>query len=149
MNRMKSVITVVVALAVAGSAVAAEKKIQMKDLPAPVQKAVQQEEAKGATVKNIIAEKQRGGTVYEVETVVSGHTRDLIFNAAGQVVESEEEIAIDAVPAPVRAALEASGKVIKVETQTKGGKSIYEAQVEKNGKKSEVAVDATGHRVKP
>jgi uncharacterized membrane protein YkoI len=146
---MKLLTAVLFALSAAGAAAAAEKKIQMKDLPAAVQQAVHQEEAKGATIKNIIAEKEGGKTVYEVETIVSGHTRDLIFDATGTVVESEEEVSIDAVPGPVKAALEASGKVIKVETLTKGAKVTYEAQVEKNGKKSEVAVDALGKRVKP
>jgi len=61
---------------------------------------------------------------------------------------SEEEVSIDAVPAPVEAALQPAGKVIKIETVTKDGKVTYEAQVEKPGKKSEVAVDATGKRVK-
>lgn len=139
--------TIVVALAVA-SAVAAGQKIQMKDLPAAVQKAVQQEETKGAIVKSIIAEKEGGKTVYEVETTVGGRTRDLAFDVAGHVVISEEEVSIDAVPGPVRDALEAAGKVIKIETVTKGGKVTYEAQVEKNGKKSEVAVDAAGKRIK-
>jgi len=142
-------IAVLLALTVARPAGAGEDKIQMNDLPAAVQKAVQQEEAKGATIKNIVAEKESGQTVYEVETIVSGHTRDLIFDATGKIVESEEEVSIDAVPAPAKAAFEASGKVVKVETVTKGANVTYEAQVEKNGKKSEVAVDALGKRVKP
>jgi len=61
---------------------------------------------------------------------------------------SEEEVSIDTVPAPVKAALQAAGNVIKIEMVTKGGKVTYEAQVEKHGKKSEVAVDAAGKRVK-
>jgi uncharacterized membrane protein YkoI len=146
---MKQLIFVLVAVTLAGPAMAAGKKIQKKDLPGAVQKAVQEEEAKGATVKNIIAEKEGGKTVYEVETIVRGRTRDIIFAATGSIVESEEEVALDAIPAPARAALEAGGKVIKVETLTKGAKVAYEAQVEKNGKKSEVTVDATGKRVKP
>jgi len=61
---------------------------------------------------------------------------------------SEEEVSIDTVPAPVKAALQSAGNVIKIEMVTKGGKVTYEAQVEKHGKKSEVAVDAAGKRVK-
>ena len=144
---MKSLMTIVLALAV-GSALVAEQKIQIKDLPAAVQKEVQQEEAKGAIVKNIIAEKDGGKIVYEVETTVGGRTRDLVFDAAGRLMVSEEEVSIDAVPAAVKASLQAAGNVIKIETVTKGGKVTYEAQVEKNGKKSEVAVDAAGKRVK-
>ena len=145
MKTLAAVVNVALAVAVIGLT-AAEKKIQMKDLPAAVQKAVQQEEARGATVKSIVAEKEGGKTMYEVETMVSGRSRDLIFDATGKIVEVEEEVSIDAVPAPVKAALEAAGKVIKVETLTKGAKVTYEAQIEKNG--TEIAVDAAGKRVK-
>ena len=144
---MTSLLAALLTLVVAGSAFAAGKKLQMKDLPAAVQQAVQRE-TQGATIKNIVAEKEGTKTVYEVETMVGGHTRDLIIDAAGRVVLSEEEISIDAVPAPVKAALEAGGKVIKVETLRKGANVTYEAQVERNGKRSELVVDAAGKRVK-
>ncbi len=133
----------VVAMGLVGLA-AADKKIQMKDLPQPVQKAVQQEEAKGTKIVGLASEVEAGKTMYEVETTVNGHTRDLLFDASGKLVETEEETPISAVPAAVKAALEARGKVLKLETLTKGSIVTYEAQVEKNGTKSEVVVDATG-----
>ncbi len=125
----------------------ADKKIQAKDLPPAVQKAVQ-EETKGATIKGYGKEVENGKTMYEVETTVNGHSRDLLFDATGKLVEAEEAIALDAVPSAVKTALEARGRVLTVETVTKGKTVIYEAQVEKNGKKSEVAVDAAGKPVK-
>ena len=128
---------------------AADKKVQMKDLPAAVQKTVQAEEAKGARIVGLATEVEGGKKMYEVETIVGGRTRDLLLNAAGAIVETEEETAIDAVPASVKAAFEARGKVGKVETVTKGRTVTYEAVVEKNGKKSEVAVDAAGKPIKP
>ena len=138
---MKSIL--IVAVGLLGLA-AADKKVQMKDLPQPVQKAVQQEEAKGAKIVGLASEVEGGKTMYEVETTVTGRTRDLLFDASGTLVESEEETPIGAVPAPVKAAFEARGKVLKVETLTRGSAVTYEAQVEKNGKKSEVVVDANG-----
>ena len=128
---------------------AADKKVQMKDLPAAVQKTVQTEEAKGAKIVGLATEVEGGKTMYEVETTVGGHTRDLLLNAAGAIVETEEETALDAVPAAVRTALEAHGNVGKVETVTKGKTVTFEAVVEKNGKKSEVAVNAAGKSIKP
>jgi uncharacterized membrane protein YkoI len=135
-------------LAVAASAVATQPAILVKDLPPAVQKAVRDQESKGATIKKISAEKEHGKTVYEVETLVDGHTRDLIVDATGRIVESEEAISIDAVPAPVKAALHTAGKVVKLEKLTKGASVTYEAQIEKNGKKSEIVLDAAGKRVK-
>jgi uncharacterized membrane protein YkoI len=142
--RTLSVVCVPVALTLAVAATAADKKVQMKDLPPAVQKAVQQEQAKGATIVGLASEVEGGKTMYEVETKVNGHTRDLLFTAAGVLVEAEEETPIDAVPAAVKAAFEARGKVLKIETLTKGKSVTYEAQIEKNGKTSEVVVNADG-----
>lgn len=142
------IVTLALALTVTGLS-AADKKVQMKDLPAAVQKTVQAEEAKGARIVGLATEVEGGKTMYEVETTVGGKTKDLLLNAAGAIVETEEETAIDAVPDAVKAALEARGKVGKVETVTKGRTVTYEAIVEKNGKKTEVAVNAAGKAIKP
>ena len=116
---------------------------RLKLLEPTVRQAVEQE-TKGAAVKGYAREVEGGKTMYEVETTVSGHTRDLLFDASGKLVETEEETPLSAVPPAVKTALEARGKVLKVETLTKGSTVTYEAQVEKNGKKSEVEVDANG-----
>jgi hypothetical protein len=58
-------------------------------------------------------------TFYEVETTVSSHTRDLLYDATGKLVEVEEEVANDAVPAAAMKALMARGKVSKVESVVK------------------------------
>jgi hypothetical protein len=136
-------------LGVAAGLVAADKKVQMKDLPPAVQQAVRQEESKGAKIVGLAKETEAGKTMYEVETVISGHTRDLLFDPTGNLVETEEETPIAAVPAAVKTAFESRGKVLKLETLTKGTTVTYEAQVEKNGKKSEIVVDAAGRPVKP
>ena len=147
---MKSLTSLLAAcLVVGGAAKAADRKVQMKDLPAAVQKTVQAEEARGAKIVGLSTEVEGGRKMYEVETTVGGHTRDLLLDATGRIVETEEETALDAVPAPVKAALVARGTVGKVETVTKGTRVTYEAVIEKNGKKSEVAVDAAGKTIKP
>jgi len=127
---------------------AADKKVQIKDLPAAVQKTVQAEEAKGAKIAGLATEVEGGKTMYEVETTVSGRTRDLLVDAAGRIVETEEETSIDTIPTAVKTALEARGRVGKVETVTNGTTVTYEAVVEKNGKKFEVAVNAAGKPIK-
>ena len=143
----RSLAVVVVAFAVAGVA-AADQKIQAKDLPTAVQKAVQ-EETRGATIKGYSKEIEGGKTIYEVETLVNGHSRDLLFDAAGTLVAAEEATALDAVPGPVKTALEARGKLLSVETVTKGTRVTYEGIVQKNGRKTEVVVDADGKPARP
>jgi uncharacterized membrane protein YkoI len=106
-----------------------------------------QRETKDATVKGLAKETQGDATFYEAETEVNGHSRDLLFDASEKLVEVEEETAVDAAPGAVKAALEKRGKIVKLETVTKGGRVTYEGVVEKSGKKSEVAVDADGKQV--
>jgi uncharacterized membrane protein YkoI len=144
----RTIVVTLSALALAAGAVASEKKVQMKDLPPAVQKAVQ-EETKGAVLKGLAKETENGKTYYEAETTVNGHARDLLFDTAGKLVEVEEEIAMDAAPAAVQSALKGKGKVLMLESVKKGDTVTYEAHIERNGKKSELALDASGKPIKP
>ena len=80
--------------------------------------------------------------------IVNGHSKDVLIAADGTVVEIEEQVAPGSLSAEVKAGLQAKagkGKIVKVESLTKKGKLVaYEAQVETNGKKSEVQVGPDG-----
>lgn len=144
MSFRRSLFTAIaIVAAISGIASAADQKGQLKNLPAAVQKAVQ-EQTKGATLVGVSEEKAGGKVVYEVETKVNGRTRDLLIDRAGIVIEVEEEVALETLPPAVQSALRARGKVLRVETLTHGSTVTYEAQVERDGKKREVVVDATG-----
>ena len=134
-------------LLLAGSASAQEKKIKRSDLPAAVEKTVAAEST-GATIKGFSTEKEKGETFYEAEMMVNGHSKDVLISADGTVVEVEEQVVLDSLSADVKAGLQAKagkGKILKVESLTKKGKLVaYEAQVETNGKKSEVQVGPDG-----
>ncbi len=125
---------------------AQDKKVQLKNLPVAVQKAMQ-EQTKGATLVGFSEEREDGKVFYEAETKVNGRTRDLLFDSAGTLIEVEEGVVPSALPAAVQSSLNTHGKVLKVESVTKGSTVTYEAQVEKNGKKSEVVVDAKGNAI--
>jgi len=134
-------------LACAGASSAQEKKIKRADLPSAVEKTVAAESA-GATVKGFSTEKEKGETFYEAELVVNGHSKDVLIDASGAVVEVEEEVALDSLSGDVKAGLQAKagkGKILKVESLTKKGKLVaYEAKVDTNGKKSEIQVGPDG-----
>jgi uncharacterized membrane protein YkoI len=126
--------------------VASEKKIDKKDLPAPVQQAVEHE-LQGGTVKGYAKETEHGKTFYEVETTKDGHSRDLLFDPAGKLVEVEEEVGIDSLPAAAKQALSTGhGKLTRVEAVTENGTTFYEGHF-KGGKASEVKVTADGKPV--
>lgn len=140
-------IAILAGLFLAGISSAQEKKIKRSDLPPAVEKTAA-EVIKGATVKGFSKETENGKTTYEVEMVVNGHTKDVEVDANGAILEVEEEVALDSLPANVKAGLSAKasgGKILKVESLTKNGKLVaYEAKVETGGKKSEIQVGPDG-----
>jgi uncharacterized membrane protein YkoI len=130
------------------AALLAETKVKMEDLPPAVQKAVK-EQTRNATLVGLAKEKENGKTMYEVETKVNGKTRDVLLDSTGAVVEVEEQVDLNTVPAAAKTAIEkkaAGGTIEVVETVTKGSAPVYyEAQIKtKAGKKVEIAVNADG-----
>jgi uncharacterized membrane protein YkoI len=122
--------------------------LDLTTLPAPVRATIENE-TKNATLKHVSKEVEKGRTQYEVETTVSGKSRDFLVDPSGKLLEVEEEIALDATPAPVQEALKKSGKVLKVETVFREGTTTFEASVQSaNGRKMSVALDAQGKPVK-
>lgn len=138
---------VVAALSLAPIALAQEKKIERKDLPPAVEKTVAAQ-SQGATIRGFSQEKENGQLNYEAELTVDGHSKDILINANGAVVEIEEQVAIDSLPAPVKDGLQAKagdGKILKVESLTKKNKLVaYEAVVQSAGKKREIQVGPDG-----
>jgi len=138
---------VVLSLYLAVPAFAQEKKINRSDLPPAVEKTVS-EQSQGATIRGFAQEKEKGQTFYEAELMVDGHSKDVLMDVNGQIVEVEEQVALDSLSPTVRDGLQAKagkGKLEKVESLTKRGKLVaYEAQVVTGGKRSEVQVGPDG-----
>jgi uncharacterized membrane protein YkoI len=123
-------------------------KLQLKDLP-PAVRATVEAETKNATLKGLSKEKENGKTVYELESLVNGRTRDLMIDSAGKVYVVEEQLDLDKAPAPVKAALEKHGKILVLESVQENGKTHYEGQVQtKAGKKVAIELNADGTPVK-
>jgi hypothetical protein len=149
-------LTILLAIAaVGGSAVAQEKKaksLQLKDLPAAVQRTVQANLNAGE-IKNIAKEKEDGVDQYEVESVLNGKARDFNVDFKGNLLVIEEGTTIDTIPAAAKASIlskVADGKLGTVETFTKTGQPMmYEAAyTDKQGKAHEVLVKADGTETK-
>jgi uncharacterized membrane protein YkoI len=140
-----AVYTVGVGFSLAG--LAAETKVPIEQLPPAVQTAIKGQTA-GATVLGASKEREHGRMTYEVETKRDGKGRDLTFDERGSLLEVEQEVDLDSIPAPAREAIQkkvAGGTVKKVESVTQGSTTSYEADVKaKDGKTREVAVNADG-----
>jgi uncharacterized membrane protein YkoI len=127
---------------------AGEAKVQLKDLP-PAVKATVETETKNATLKGLSKERENGKTVYELETVVNGRTRDLMIDGSGKVYDVEEQLDLEQAPAPVKAAIAAQGKLLALEKATTNGTTHYEGRVQtKAGKRVSFDLDADGKPVK-
>lgn len=142
-----AVLLLILMCAIASQASTQERRLKRSDLPAAVQKTADQE-SQGATVRGYSSEKNGDQFEYEVAMTVRGHNRDVTIAADGAVVEIEEEIALDSLPAPVRTGLiqlAGSGKITNVETLTKRGALVaYEAHVRTGAKRSEIQVGPDG-----
>jgi uncharacterized membrane protein YkoI len=149
MTRSKVIVSMMVVsfLFCAANTSGLEEHIKRSDLPTAVQKTAD-EQSKGATVRGYAKEMEEGKLEYEVEMIVNGHTKDVSIDPAGNILEVEEQVILDKLPAEVHAGLQkkaGNGKITKVETIVKHGTLVaYEAQVLTSGKKSEVQVGPDG-----
>ena len=126
---------------------ASEKKIQRADLPPAVDKTVVKQ-SQGAKIRGFNKETEEGDTFYEVELLVDGHSKDILMDKNGKVIEVEEQVAIADLPLPVRDELQAKagkGQLTKVESIRKHDQIVaYEAEVLNGAKRSEVKVGPDG-----
>jgi len=130
---------------------AAEKKIDRSELPASVQQTVTAQ-SQNATILGFSEERERGQTFYEAEMIVNGHTKDILMDEGGAIVEVEEEVAVNSLPSAVHNSFQrraGNGTVEKVESVTRRNKLVvYEAKILINGKTSEIQLDPDGQPLK-
>lgn len=137
----------IICISALATVVAQETKIKRSELPRAVEKAVA-DQTHGAVIRGFSKEIENGQTYYEVEMTVDGHSKDVLMNTAGAVVEVEEEVAFNSLPKTVQDGLMAKvsgGRVGKVESITKHNQLVaYEAQVTTGGRKMEIQVGPDG-----
>ncbi len=99
-------------------------------------------------------ENEDGKTIYEIETKIKGHTRDMLIDAKGVLTEVEEEINLASLPAAVQAEINKSigkAKLVKLEAVFNGSKvqTGFSALVELAGEQSEVEMGLNGKKLPP
>ena len=142
--------SLVIALATVSAAQAQEKKIKRSQLPAAVEKTVA-EQSQGATIKGFSTEIEKGKRVYEVAMSINGHGKDIIVDSKGNIIEIEEEVAMDSLSQTVKDGLTkaaGTGTISKIESLTKNGALVaYEAVVKRGAKHSEIQVGPNGEKL--
>ena len=130
---------------------AQEKKITREQLPPAVEKTVAAE-SEGATIKGFASEREHGQQFYEASLIVNGHHKDILIDRNGNVVEVEEEVSFDSLPAMVHEALKkraGGGTITFVESLTKQGQLVaYEAHIKHGIRRSEIQVGPNGEKLK-
>ena len=151
MNKQNKVGLLALSLALTASALGQETKVKMSNLPAAVQATVT-EQSKGATVRGLAKEVEKGKTFYEAELLVGDRHKDVLIDASGKVVEVEEQVELNTLPAPVKAEIERqAGKrqIAIIESVTKNGALVYyEAHIKTGIRTKEVKVAPDGKVVK-
>jgi len=129
-----------------------ERPVKMKDLPQAVQTAVR-EQSKGATLRGLSMETKDGQTFYEASLRVNGHLKDVLMDAQGNVIETEEQVALASLPPAAKAEIvkqAGKGKILMVESITRNNAIVaYEAHIKTAGKISEIKVDPDGKPLAP
>jgi hypothetical protein len=124
-----------------------EKRINRSALPSAVENTVAAN-TQGATIRGFNEEKENGKTYYEAELTVNGHSKDILMDSDGAIVEVEEQVDFASLPTAVQRGLQAKasgGKLGKVESITKHNQLVaYEAKITSNGKRSEIQVGPDG-----
>ena len=142
--------SVIIALAICSIVAAQEKKITRAQLPPAVEKTVARE-SQGATINGFATEIENGKRLYEVELTVDGRSKDISMDKNGNIMEIEEEVAMDSLPAAVQEGLRkasGAGTINKIESLTKHGKLVaYEGHVKTGAKRSEIQVGPNGERL--
>ncbi len=118
---------------------ASEKSVKMANLPKLVQTTML-EQSKGARILGTSSEVEGGKTMYELETMMNGHHRDLLIDGSGNVVEIEVGLDLASLPAILRAGIQQQapkGRATSVESLAKGDGIVYayEVHVTTAGKK--------------
>jgi hypothetical protein len=159
MNRKLSLmvgVAVAVMLVAAGTAWAQEtaeggKKVQLKDVPAAVQKTIAAN-LQGGQILSIVEEIEDGVHQFEIKSSLNGKSRSFDVSTAGALLEVEETTTLDAIPAAAKAAIlkqVGAGKLKTVETVQKTGQPLMYSSdyTDKAGKSQETLVKADGTKV--
>jgi hypothetical protein len=124
-----------------------EDAITMDKVPAAVKKALG-DYATEAEVKSVEKGDQDGKKVFEFSIEKNGRKFELALSPKGKFMGTEEDVELSAMPDGAQKALKAAAAGGKISGGEKAEdahhKVTYEADIEKDGKKFEIAVDADG-----
>jgi hypothetical protein len=144
------VIAIFLIAGLTSQAIAGDKKITKKDVPAAVLKAFEAAFPK-VKVNEYLTESEGGKTFYEFETVEGTIKRDILYTPEGTLVEVEEVLTTETIPAEIAKAVTADipkAKIVGGEKTTKGNDVTFELKIKSGKKTGKVVLSADGKIIK-
>ena len=131
-----------------GKVVEVEQEVALITLPAAVREGFQRKAGTGRVTKVISIKDSNAMMAYEAKVLDAGKKSEVQVGADGKVLEVEEEVALNTLPATVRAGLQhkvGTGRITKVASITKRGAMVpYQADALTAGEKLEIQVGPHG-----
>lgn len=149
MRNMSILVAAALSAAVGVTAMAEEPKeakISIDAAPAAAQRAINKAVGTGHLVE-VVKEALDGKTVFEADFTVDKVEHSVKVTEAGEVIEEESGVEVNALPAAVTDALKAKYAKADVEDASlvkAGDKEFYEIGVKVDGAEREIKMDASG-----
>ena len=130
----------------AGKEDADEQKVALEQVPAPARE-VLTKLAGGAKIDEVTKESENGTEVFEGKWTANGKVREASVAADGSLLQMEESLTANDLPASVKAALDKQMADAENVSYVKKTITLYEAEGQVNGKKREATVSPAGASV--
>jgi uncharacterized membrane protein YkoI len=126
-----------------------DEAVTMAQVPDAAKKAAQAY-ASESEIKKIEKSESEGKVAYEFEIEKAGKKSEVKFTSKGRLIATEEETPLADVPEAARNAINdraTGGRVISAEKAVEKRRTVYEAVIEKDGKKIEITVSSKGRLI--
>jgi hypothetical protein len=128
-----------------------EQEVTWDQIPEAARAALS-ENLPGAQTAELSSEEEDGRVVYEASTETNDLDHSVKVDAEGNVIEAEQEVAVDSLPETVTGAVETmhpGAQITEAERVTEGEETNYELRLSVNGMEHEVIVSPKGEVTHP
>lgn len=135
-----------VAITPDGKFLSSEEDLPLSEFPQAARAVVEAQAAGGrvVTTEKVV---EQGKTVFEAVLEKGGKQSEISVSPEGKIVGSQEDVGLGDVPDEVRKTINAratGGKIISTKRILEAGKTVFEAVIEKAGKREQISVASDG-----
>lgn len=123
-----------------------EEEVFLSELPEALQAAIRKETA-GKPVDEMTRNFDDGEVSYDLDIVANQKTRTVTFDAGGEVVSRQEDVALSEVPEAAQKQIQsfaAAGKVLTIQKVTETNTVSFDVDVRQDGKVKSYSIAADG-----